>query len=114
MYKDDIKKFSRNEKELETVIHAYRIYSENIWHWTMYHANYEKLNTTNNSTNQLRNQVKIRILEEKKTDKHLGILEVDTIKHAQMKEKTKKKILQGNEKTNRNKTSEKKSRQRNK
>ena len=30
MYKDDIKLFVRNEKELETLIQAVRIYCENI------------------------------------------------------------------------------------
>ena len=33
---------------------------------------------------------KIRVLGEKETYKYLGILEVDTIKHAKMKEKIKK------------------------
>ena len=36
---------------------------------------------------ELPNQEKIRILWEKKTYKYLGILEVDTIKHVEMKEK---------------------------
>ena len=30
MYMDDIKSFSKNEKELETLIHAVRIYSQDI------------------------------------------------------------------------------------
>ena len=30
MYMDDIKLFAKNEKERETVIHAERIYSQNI------------------------------------------------------------------------------------
>ena len=30
MYKDDIKLFAKNEKELETLIHAVRIYSQDI------------------------------------------------------------------------------------
>ena len=30
MYMDDIKLFAKNEKELETLIHAVRIYSQNI------------------------------------------------------------------------------------
>ena len=31
MYMDDIKLFAKNEKELEILIHAVRIYSQNIW-----------------------------------------------------------------------------------
>ena len=30
MYMDDIKLFTKNEKELETLIHAVRIYSQDI------------------------------------------------------------------------------------
>ena len=39
---------------------------------------------------ELPNQEKIRTLEEKETYKYLGILEVDTIKQVQMKEKIEK------------------------
>ena len=31
MYMDDIKLFAKNEKELETLIHAVRIYCHDIW-----------------------------------------------------------------------------------
>ena len=41
---------------------------------------------------------------EKETYKYLGILEVDTIKQEEMKEKFKKRIPQENEKTTRNQT----------
>ena len=39
MYMDDIKLFAKNEKELETLIHAIRIYSQDIeiWHRKMCH-----------------------------------------------------------------------------
>ena len=30
MYKDDIKLFAKNEKELDTLIHAVRMYSQDI------------------------------------------------------------------------------------
>ena len=40
---------------------------------------------------ELPSQDKIRTLREKETYKYSGILEVDTIKHAEMKEKIKKK-----------------------
>ena len=39
---------------------------------------------------ELRNQEKIRTLGKKKTCKYLGLLEADTIKHAEMKEKIEK------------------------
>ena len=42
---------------------------------------------------ELPNQVVIRMLGEKETYKHLGILEADTIKQAEMKEKIKKEYL---------------------
>ena len=42
---------------------------------------------------ELRNQDKIRTLGEKETYKYLGILEADTIKQVEMKEKIKKKYL---------------------
>ena len=50
---------------------------------------------------ELLNPEKIRTLGEKETSKYLGIFEVDTIRHAEMKEKI---IPQENEKTTRNKT----------
>ena len=46
---------------------------------------------------ELPNQEKVRMLGEKETYKYLGILEVDTIKHAEMKKK--KRIPWKNEKT---------------
>ena len=39
---------------------------------------------------ELRNQDKIRALAEKETYKYLGILEADTVKYTEMKEKIKK------------------------
>ena len=91
MYMDDIKLFAKNKKELETLIHAIRIYSQDIgmefgiekcavlvmksskWHMT--------------DGMELPNQDKIRTLRENETYKYLGILEADTIKQVEMKEK---------------------------
>ena len=91
MYMDDIKLFAKNKKELETLIHAIRIYSQDIgmefgiekcavlvmksskWHMT------DKM--------ELPNQDKIRTLRENETYKYLGILKADTIKQVEMKEK---------------------------
>ena len=50
---------------------------------------------------ELPNQVVIRTFGEKET---LGILEADTIKQVEMKEKKKKRVSQKNYKTTRNKT----------
>ena len=57
------------------------------------------------------NQEKIRTVREKETYKNLGILEVDTIKHVDMREKIKKRIPQENEKTMQNQTTLQKSHQ---
>ena len=42
---------------------------------------------------ELPNQDKIRTLGEKETDKYLGILEADTIKQVEMKDKIQKEFL---------------------
>ena len=50
MYMDDIKLFATKEKELETLIHAVRIYSQDIGMEfgieKMFHARHEKWQTT--------------------------------------------------------------------
>ena len=97
MYIDDIKYFAKNEKELETLIHTVRIYSRDIgiefsiekcamlvmksgkWHMT--------------DGMELPNDDKIRTLEENETYKYLEILEADTIKQVQMKDKIRKEYL---------------------
>ena len=45
---------------------------------------------------ELLNQEKIRTLREKETYKYLGILEADTIKQVEMKDKIQKRISQEN------------------
>ena len=50
------------------------------------------------------NRDKIRTLGENETYKYLGILEADTIKQVQMKEKMKKKRISQNKKTTLDKT----------
>ena len=44
---------------------------------------------------ELPNQEKVRTLGEKETSKYLGILEANTAKQVEMKEKSKKKYLRG-------------------
>ena len=116
IYTDDIKLFAKNEKLLETLIQAVRIYSADIGmefgiekcamlimksgKWQMKEGI------------ELPNQGKIRTLREKETYKYLGILEADTIKHAEMKKKIKKRVSRENEKTTLNKRTLQKSHQR--
>ena len=45
---------------------------------------------------ELPNQDKIRTLREKETYKYLGILEADTIKQVEMKEKNQERVSQEN------------------
>ena len=97
MYVDDIKLFAKNEKELETIIHAVRIYSQDIGmefgieKWAMLVMKSGKPHMTDGM--ELPNHDKIRTLEENETYKYLGILEADTIKQVQMKDTIQKEYL---------------------
>ena len=81
MYRNDIKLFAKNEKELETLIHAVKIYSQDIRmefdieKRIMLIMKSGKQHMTNGM--ELPNQKKIRTLGEKETYKYLGILEAD-------------------------------------
>ena len=91
---DDIKLFAKNEKELETLIHALRIYSQDVGKelsidkCAMLVMKSCKQHMTDGM--ELPNQDKIRTLGEKATCKYLGILEADTIEKVEMKEKNQK------------------------
>ena len=91
MYVDDIKVFAKNEKELETLIQAVRIYSQDtgmefgIEKCAMLIMKSGKRHMAERM--ELVNQEKIRTLGEKETYKCLGILKADTIKQAEIKEK---------------------------
>ena len=84
MYMDNIKLFIKNEKELETLIHAVRIYSQDIGmefgieKCAMLVMKSGKRHLTDGM--ELPNQDKIRTLGGKETYKYLDILEADTIK----------------------------------
>ena len=94
---DDINLFPKNENELETLMQAVRIYSQDrgmefgIGKCAMLVMKSAKRHLTDGT--ELPNQVKIRTLEEKETFKYLDILEADTIKQVEMKEKIKKEYL---------------------
>ena len=97
MYMDDIKLFAKNEKELETLIHAFRIYSQDIGmefgieKIAMLVMKSSKQHMTDRM--ELPNHIKIRTHGENETNKYLGILETDTIKQVEMKNKIRKEYL---------------------
>ena len=97
MYMDDIKLFAKNEKELETLIHAVRIYSQDVGmefsieKYAILVMKSKKRHQTDGM--ELPNQEKIRMLREKEIYKYLGILEAETIKQEENKEKILKEYL---------------------
>ena len=96
-YMDDIKLFAKNEKELETLIHAVRIYSQDIGmefgieKCAMLVMKRGKRHMTDEM--EQTNYDKITTFGENETNKYLGILEADTIKQVQMKDTTRKEYL---------------------
>ena len=88
---DDIKQFTKNEKELETLIQAVKTYNDDIGmefgreKCVMRIMKSRKRQRSEGL--ELTNQEEIRTLWEKETYKYLGILEADTIK-PQENEKT--------------------------
>ena len=86
----------KNEKELETLIHTIRIYSQDIGmefgieKCVLLVMKSGKRRLTDGI--ELPNQDKIRTLAKKQTYKYLEILEADTIKQVEMKTKLKNNI----------------------
>ena len=82
MYMDDIKLFAKNERQLETLIHAVRIYSQDIGmefgieKCAMLVMKSGKRYMTDGM--ELPNHDRIRTLEKKETYIYLGIMEADT------------------------------------
>ena len=97
MYMDDIKRFAKNGKELETLIHTVIIYSQDIGiefgieKCALLVMKSGKRHLTDGM--ELPNHDKIRTLTENETYKYLGILEADTIKQVEMKNKIQKEYL---------------------
>ena len=118
MYMDDIKLFAKNEKELETLIHEVRIYSQDIGmefgieKCAMLVMKSSKRHITDGM--ELPNHNRIRTLEENETYKYLGILDADTIKQVQMKDTIRKEYFRGIRKLLEKKTLQQKPHQRNK
>ena len=94
---DDIKLFAKNKKELETLRHAVRIYSQDIGmefgfeKCAMLVMKSVKWHVTDGMEQP--NQDKIWTLGENEIYKYLGILEADTIKQVEMKDKIQKEYL---------------------
>ena len=90
MYIDGIKLFAKNEKELETLMHAVRTYSQNIgMEFGIEKCAILVIKRHLMDRMELPHQENIKILGEKETYKYLGILEDGTIKHKEKKEKIK-------------------------
>ena len=84
MFMDDVKLFGKNEKELETQIQTVRIFSQDIG---MEFGIEKCAMLVMKSGIRYITEGVIRTLREKETYKYLGILEADTIKQQEMKEK---------------------------
>ena len=97
MYMDDIKLYAKNEKELETLTHAVKIYSQDIGiefgieKCAMLVMKSGKQHMTDGM--ELPNHDKIRTHGENETYKYMGILEADTIKQVEMKDKIRKEYI---------------------
>ena len=90
MYMYNVKLFSKNEKEMETLIHAVRIDSQDIdmefgiEKCAMLVMKIGKQHMTDGM--ELPNHDRIRTLKENETYKYLGLLEADILKQVQMKD----------------------------
>ena len=94
MYMDDIKLIARYKKELETLIHAVRIYSQDIgMEFSIEKCDMLVMKSGKQHLTEWNYQIKIRMLREKETYKYLGILEANSIKQVEMKEKMKREYL---------------------
>ena len=115
MYMDDIKLFAKNEKELASLGQTKRIYTQDIGIKFGLEKCFMLIMKSGKSQIiegiELPNQERIRILGEKENYNYLGILEEDTIKQLEIKEKI-RRVHQTNENTFWNQTLQQKSHQR--
>ena len=109
MCMNDIKLFAKKEKRLETLIHAVRIYSEDIGmefgieKCDMLVMKSGKRYLTDGI--ELPNPDKNRTFGENETYKYFGILEADTIKQVEMKDKILKEYCRSTRKLHETKLS---------
>ena len=96
MFIDDIKLFAKNEKELETLIHVVRIYSQDIgMEFSIEKCAMLVMKSGKGHLSdlmELLNQEKIRTFVGKETNKYFSILKADTTKQVEIKKKFKKNI----------------------
>ena len=93
---DDIKIFTKNEKELKILIQTIRIFSQAIGMKFGNECAVLIIKTRKKETTEgieLANQECIKTIREKENDKYLGILEEDTIKPMDMKGKLRRELL---------------------
>ena len=97
LYMDDLKVYGKSKKEIESIIHTVRIFSEDIGMEfgldkcatiTLRRGKLEK-----DSSVQLPDGQEIQQLEESEEYKYLGVLEADDIKHEKMKDKIKEEYI---------------------
>ena len=97
MYMDNIKLFANIEKQLEILIHAIRIYSQDIrMEFSREKTAMPGMKSSKRPLTdgiELPSQEKIRKHREKETYKYLGILEANTIKEMKTKDKIQNEYL---------------------
>ena len=96
MYMDDIKLFAKNEKQLETLTHAVRIYSQDIgMEFSIAKCAMLVMKSGKHLTDgmELPNQEGMRTFGEKETYNYLGILVANITKQVKMKDKIQKEYL---------------------
>ena len=79
MYMDDIYQFTKNDKDLETLIQLIRIYSQDIGMEFGIEKCARKIGKRQ-KTEEIKDQEIIQTLGKKETYKYLRVLEADTIK----------------------------------
>ena len=96
LYMHDNKLFSKNEKELETLIQIMRIYIQDIgMEFDIEKCAKQIMKSRKRHITEgieLPNQEKIRTFRSKESNKYLGIFEADTIKQVEWKKKSKNSI----------------------
>ena len=95
MYLDDIKLFAKNVKDLETLIQTVKIYSQDQnWYsaYKMRHASNEKWQTTHNGRSLTTKSSNQNARKNGNLQIRGRVLEADTIKQQEMKEKFFKSI----------------------
>ena len=97
---DYLKLFGKTKRDMESLINTVCLFSEDIRmqfgvdKCAITVLKRGKLDSSNNDI-IFENQDTIRLMNEKNCYKHLGILEVDNVKHQQMKSQLEKEYIRG-------------------